>query len=144
MTDLPDVERFVTAQDRDGTFDTAVRELCAGRKASHWMWFVFPQMRGLGRTATAEHYGIASREEAIAYLAHDVLGPRLHRCARLVVSSGAVTAEALLGSTDALKLRSSVTLFGEVATDAADFVAVLAKYYDGEPDPRTLELLGPT
>ena len=143
MTDSHDLERFVTAQDRDDTFEAVVRELRAGRKASHWMWFVFPQMRGLGRTATAEHYGIASRDEAIAYLAHDVLGPRLRRCARLVVSSGAVTAEALLGSTDALKLRSSMTMFAEVADDPADFVAVLAKYHDGARDPRTLALLGP-
>lgn len=141
MTNPRDIERFVSAQDRNATFDAAVRELRAGRKTSHWMWFVFPQLRGLGRTSTAELYGIGSRDEAIAYLAHDVLGPRLRRCARLVVGSGAVTAEALLGSTDALKLRSSMTLFAEVAEDPAEFAAVLEKYYAGVRDPRTLDLL---
>ena len=141
MADPYELERFVVAQDRDGTYDTAVRELRAGRKSSHWMWFVLPQMRGLGMTSMSERYGIGSRDEAVAYLAHDVLGPRLRQCARLVVESGAVTAEALMGSIDALKLRSSMTLFAEVADDDADFVAVLTTYYDGTRDPRTLKLL---
>jgi uncharacterized protein (DUF1810 family) len=141
MADPHDLARFVEAQDRSGTYESAVRELRAGRKTSHWMWFVFPQMRGLGSTQMATRYGIGSREEAAAYLAHDVLGPRLHRCALLVTGSGAVTAEALMGHTDALKLRSSMTLFAEVADDATDFVAVLEKYYGGERDPLTLEKL---
>ncbi len=145
MADPHDLQRFVDAQDRGGTFEEAVAELRAGRKTSHWMWFVFPQLRGLGRTETATFYGIGSRAEAVAYLAHDVLGPRLRRCARLVPRSGAVTAEGLMGHTDALKLRSSMTLFAEVAesegVDDQDFVAVLAKYYDGERDAATLELL---
>ena len=141
MADPFDLARFVDAQDRAGTYDAAVSELRAGRKTSHWMWFVFPQLRELGRTETAKHYGIASRDEALAYLAHDVLGPRLRRCARLVPRSGAVTAEALMGHTDALKLRSSMTLFADAAEDDGDFVAVLDGFYGGERDPLTLELL---
>jgi uncharacterized protein (DUF1810 family) len=141
MADPHDLLRFTSAQDRNGTYDAAVRELSAGRKASHWMWFIFPQLRGLGSSAMADRYGIGSRAEATAYLAHDVLGPRLRHCARLVANSGAVTAQALMGSVDALKLKSSMTLFAEVADDDADFVAVLDRYYDGERDPRTLELL---
>jgi uncharacterized protein (DUF1810 family) len=141
MSDPFDLERFVIAQDRDGTYDAAVRELRAGRKTSHWMWFVFPQIRGLGRTSMAHTYGIGSREEAVAYLAHDVLGPRLRRCAQLVCTSGAVTSEALLGHTDALKLGSSMTLFAEVTDDDADFVSVLRKYYAGKRDPETLTRL---
>jgi uncharacterized protein (DUF1810 family) len=141
MADPHDLLRFTSAQDRNGTYDAAVRELSAGRKASHWMWFIFPQLRGLGSSAMADRYGIGSRDEATAYLAHDVLGPRLRHCARLVANSGAVTAQALMGPVDALKLKSSMTLFAEVADDDADFVAVLDRYYDGERDPRTLELL---
>jgi uncharacterized protein (DUF1810 family) len=139
MDDSHDLQRFVDAQ--DPVFDTVVSELRAGRKQSHWMWFVFPQIKGLGRTTMAERYAIASRDEAAAYLAHDVLGPRLRRCARLVTQSGAVTAQALMGSVDALKLRSSMTLFAEVADDDADFVAVLERYYGGERDAMTLERL---
>ena len=139
-----DLERFVEAQDRDGTYDAAVNELAAGRKRSHWMWFVFPQLRGLGSSPMADRYGIASRDEAVAYLGHDVLGPRLHRCARLVTQSGARSADALMGSIDGLKLRSSTTLFAQAAGTAenADFVAVLDQYFGGEPDPMTLRLLG--
>jgi uncharacterized protein (DUF1810 family) len=105
------------------------------------MWFVFPQLRGLGHTVMAERYGIGSTDEAAAYLAHDVLGPRLRRCAQLVASSGAVTAEALMGHTDALKLRSSMTLFAAVTDDDHDFVTVLDKYCAGTRDPETLRML---
>ena len=143
MDDPFELERFVEAQDRQGSYDAAVRELRAGRKDGHWMWWIFPQLKGLGRTSTAEHYGIASAGEAAAYLAHDVLGPRLRRCAQLVVASGADTAQALMGSVDALKLRSSMTLFAEVADDDGDFVAVLRTYYGGEVDDKTLRLLQP-
>jgi uncharacterized protein (DUF1810 family) len=143
MTDPHDLARFVEAQDRAGTYDAAVRELRAGRKTSHWMWFVFPQLRGLGASAMAVRYGVASLDEATAYLAHDVLGPRLHRCAQLVARSGAVTAEALMGSIDAQKLRSSMTLFAEAADDDRNFVAVLDEYFGGERDALTLEKLGP-
>ena len=141
MNDPHDLQRFVAAQDRDGTYDAAVRELRAGRKTSHWSWFVFPQLRGLGSSALAVRYGIAGRDEAVAYLAHDVLGARLRRCARVVVGSGAVTAESLMGGVDALKLRSSMTLFSQVADDDRDFVAVLERYYGGAGDPATLALL---
>jgi uncharacterized protein (DUF1810 family) len=141
MADPHDLARFVEAQNRGGTYEAAVRELRAGRKTSHWMWFVFPQLRGLGHTVMAERYGIGSTDEAAAYLAHDVLGPRLRQCAKLVASSGAVTAEALMGHTDALKLRSSMTLFAAVTDDDHDFVAVLDKYYAGTRDPETLRML---
>jgi uncharacterized protein (DUF1810 family) len=140
MADPFDLQRFVDAQ--EAVYEDVVSELRAGRKQSHWMWFVFPQLSELGRSATAIHFGIRSRDEAVAYLEHDVLGPRLRRCAQLVAESGAVTAQALMGSVDALKLRSSMTLFAEVTDDDGEFVAVLEKYYDGEPDPLTVELLG--
>lgn len=143
MADPYELERFVDAQERDGIYEAAVRELHAGRKTSHWVWFVFPQPRGLGSSHLADHYGIGSREEAAAYLAHDVLGPRLRRCCQSVIRSGAVTAQALMGPVDALKLRSSMTLFAEVADDDQDFVAVLDRYYAGERDPQTLGLLKP-
>ena len=137
-----DLQRFVEAQDRDGGFEAAVRELSAGRKSSHWIWFVFPQLRGLGHSMMADRYGIASRDEAAAYLEHDVLGARLRRCAQLVMRSGAVTAEALMGSVDALKLKSSMTLFADVAADGdRNFTAVLDEYYGGQRDERTLSLL---
>ena len=139
MEDPFDLQRFLDAQ--DPVFDDVIDELRVGRKRSHWMWFVFPQLRGLGSTSMAEKYGIASRAEAAAYLAHDVLGPRLRRCARLVTQSGAVTATALMGSVDALKLSSSMTLFAEVADDDRDFAAVLDKYYAGQRDGQTLRML---
>ena len=143
MNDPYDLQRFVDAQDRDGTFDAAVRELRAGRKRSHWMWFVFPQVRGLGRSATAQYFGIASREEAAAYLDHDVLGPRLRRSARLLTQFGGNSAELVMGSVDAIKLRSSMTLFAAVADDDRDFVAVLDKFYGGQRDAATLQFLEP-
>lgn len=143
MTDPYDLERFVIAQDADGIFDRATKELRAGRKRSHWMWFIFPQMRGLGGSSYAERYGIASMDEAAAYMAHDVLGQRLHRCARMVIQSGAVNAITLMGYPDDLKLRSSMTLFASVAEDDQDFVEVLRRYYRGERDPKTLRLLHP-
>jgi len=143
MNDPYDLQRFVDAQDLDGTFDAAVRELRAGRKRSHWMWFVFPQVRGLGRSATAQYFGIASREEAAAYLDHDVLGPRLRRSARLLTQFGGNSAELVMGSVDAIKLRSSMTLFAAVADDDRDFVAVLDKFYGGQRDAATLQFLDP-
>jgi len=139
MTDPYDLKRFVDAQ--DGVYEDAAAELRAGSKRSHWMWFVFPQLRELGRSATAVHFGIRSRDEAVAYLEHDVLGPRLRQCARLAAESGAGTAEELMGSVDALKLRSSMTLFAAVTDDDSEFVAVLEKFYAGEPDPLTVEIL---
>lgn len=137
-----DLERFVVAQDRDGTYDQAVKELRAGRKRTHWIWYVLPQMRGLSVSPIAFHYGIGSRDEAVAYLAHDILGPRLDRCTQLILRSGAVTAVTLMGSDiDATKLKSSMTLFAEASDNNIGFVAVLRKYFQGGRDLKTLELL---
>ncbi|MBX8690172.1 DUF1810 domain-containing protein [Mycolicibacterium porcinum] len=142
MTDPFDLQRFVDAQ--AGAYTEVCAELRAGRKRSHWIWFIFPQLRGLGRSPTAAHYGIASAEEARAYLAHPTLGPRLRECARLVTHIDGRTAEQIFGWPDWLKVRSSMTLFAEVAADQAeraDFQAVLDKFYEGLEDQRTLEML---
>jgi uncharacterized protein (DUF1810 family) len=138
---VSDLDRFVQAQDRGGTYDRAVAELRAGRKTSHWMWFVFPQLAGLGRSATAQHYAIADLAEARAYLAHPVLGERLRTCAGLLLRHGARTPEDVLGGIDALKLRSSMTLFARAAPGEPVFADVLAQWYGGEPDPLTDRLL---
>ena len=135
--------RFVTAQ--DGTFDTALAELQAGRKQSHWMWFVLPQLRGLGRSAMSHHYGIADIDEARAYLADPVLGPRLADCARALMSHDGLSAEEIMGGTDAGKLRSSATLFAEAGrgSDTGPLMeALLARYFGGRPCRRTLAMLG--
>ncbi len=134
-----DLTRFVDAQTR--VYDTVLDELRAGRKRSHWMWFVFPQLRGLGSSPTAVHYGIASLEEARAYLDHAVLGPRLRECVALVNEIQGRTAEQIFGSPDDLKLRSSATLFAHATDDNADFLALLDKYYGGEQDPLTVARL---
>lgn len=134
-----DLGRFTDAQDR--VYPQVLDELRHGRKRTHWMWFVFPQLRGLGHSATAVHYGISSRAEADAYLAHDVLGPRLRECARLVSEIDGRTAEEIMGWPDCLKLQSSITLFAAVTDDNAEFARVLDRLYDGHADPRTLELL---
>jgi uncharacterized protein (DUF1810 family) len=140
VADPHDLSRFVEAQ--APVYRAAVEELRAGRKRTHWMWFVFPQLRQLGRSPTAVHYGVASRDEAAAYLAHDLLGPRLRECARLVAAVDGRSAEQIMGPVDALKLRSSMTLFAEVTDDDHDFIHVLERFYSGEPDPLTVELLG--
>jgi uncharacterized protein (DUF1810 family) len=140
MADPYDLARFVEAQ--DPVYRTVDDELRAGRKRSHWMWFVFPQLRELGRSATAVHYGIGSRAEAVAYLDHDILGPRLRECARLVAAVDGRSIEQVMGQVDALKLRSSMTLFASATDDDRDFVAVLELFYGGELDPLTVELLG--
>ncbi|WP_066897594.1 DUF1810 domain-containing protein [Mycolicibacterium houstonense] len=139
MSDPFDLQRFVDAQAR--VYPQVLAELRDGRKRSHWIWFVFPQLRGLGRSATADHYGIASTEEARGYLAHPTLGPRLRECARLVVEIDGRTAEEIFGRPDCMKVRSSMTLFAAAADDAADFQAVLDTLYDGRADPLTLEML---
>ena len=133
-----DLDRFVAAQ-RD-TFDRALAELHAGRKASHWMWFVFPQITGLGRSETAQFYAIRSMSEARAYLAHPVLGPRL-LAASAAVAAAPGTADGIMGGIDAVKLRSSMTLFAAAADDPAPFVAVLDRFYGGQRDPATLALI---
>lgn len=136
-----DLQRFVAAQ--NPVYPAVLAELCDGRKRSHWIWFIFPQLRGLGRSSTAQYYGIASRQEASAYLAHDVLGPRLRECARLMAQIEGCTAEQIFGRPDCLKVRSSMTLFAAVADPAGrgDFQAVLDKFYDGRGDRLTLEML---
>jgi len=136
------LERFVTAQDEGGTYERAVAELRAGRKRSHWMWFVFPQIAGLGQSPISQFFAIASLEEARDYLRHPVLGPRLKACARILAEHEDADAESVLGSIDALKLRSSMTLF--LRADSSDplFQAVLDRYFDGRADPVTDRLLG--
>jgi uncharacterized protein (DUF1810 family) len=133
-----DLQRFVAAQDR--VYADAVDELREGRKQSHWMWFVFPQLRGLGRSSTAMTYGIGSRAEARAYLSHPVLGPRLRECARLTHAIDGRSAREVFGWPDELKLQSSMTLFARAADDGSDFRDVLAKFYDGEDDDTTVRM----
>ena len=139
MTDPHDLKRFVSEQ--APVYDDVVAELRAGRKRSHWMWFVFPQIAGLGFSSMAARYAIASAGEATAYLRHPVLGPRLVECTDLVNRVEGRSLNAILGSPDDLKFRSSMTLFAEVAGDEPVFERALAKYCDGKPDPRTLALL---
>ena len=134
-----ELERFVAAQ---APVIVAVRaELRAGRKRSHWMWFVFPQLRGLGASAMADRYGIASADEARAYLAHPVLGPRLRECCALVLAVEGQTIDRILGYPDNLKFRSCLTLFEAVAPQEPVFRQCLDKYYGGRADPKTLALL---
>ncbi|MEZ5666447.1 MAG: DUF1810 domain-containing protein [Alphaproteobacteria bacterium] len=134
-----DLQRFVDAQ--APVWDRVLAELGAGRKTSHWMWFVFPQIAGLGRSPTAQRYALSGRDEARAYLAHPVLGPRLHRCVALLLAVEGRSAHAILGSPDDIKLRSSMTLFAAGADDPTPFRAVLERYYAGEADPLTEALL---
>jgi uncharacterized protein (DUF1810 family) len=134
-----DLERFVAAQ--EGVYPQALTELLRGRKQSHWMWFVFPQLAGLGRSPTARFYAIASAAEARAYLAHPLLGARLKESSGAILAHRRDGAEAILGPIDAIKLRSSMTLFEAVASDPAPFAAVLDAFFGGERDPTTLGLL---
>ena len=138
MADHHDLDRFVTAQ--QGVYDQALAELRQGRKTSHWMWFVFPQLDGLGRSPTARRYAIRSLDEARAYLDHPVLGERLRECAR-VVAETADPPDAVFGGIDALKLRSSMTLFARAAPAESVFTDVLDRHYGGEPDDATDRLL---
>ena len=135
------LERFVSAQDADRTYGRAVAELRTGRKRTHWMWFVFPQIAGLGHSSTAQRFAIGSLAEADAYLAHRVLGPRLLECTSIVVETQGQTAEDIFGAVDAMKLRSSMTLFMRAAPDEPMFPLVLARYFAGVPDPATDQLL---
>jgi uncharacterized protein (DUF1810 family) len=133
-----DLDRFVRAQ--DGVYQQALSELLAGNKRSHWMWFVFPQLAGLGSSPTAQRYAIRDLAEARAYLAHPVLGPRLAECCAALLKHENRSAEQIFGYPDDLKLRSSMTLFARAADDPALFESVLQRYYDG-PDQRTVDLL---
>jgi len=139
--DPHDLERFVAAQDSGGTYERALRELRAGRKTSHWMWFVFPQVAGLGHSPMARQYAISSLEEARAYLAHPVLGARLRECAEALLAAQDRSAREILGDVDALKLRSSMTLFARAAPDDLLFETVLDRFYDGERDEATERLV---
>lgn len=134
-----DLARFVAAQ--QDTYASALAELQAGRKRSHWIWFVLPQLRGLGLSGKSQRYGIASLDEARAYLAHPVLGPRLHECTATLNALGARAAADVLGELDALKWRSNLTLFAAAAGRGSIFEAALARYFGGQGDARTLELL---
>ncbi len=139
--DPHDLERFVEAQNEGATYLRAVEELRAGSKQSHWMWFIFPQFAGLGHSATSRRFAIASLQEAAAYLDHPVLGPRLLECAGILTGLDGRTAEQVFGSTDALKLRSSMTLFARAEPGQDVFRQVLEAYFDGVPDPATEQLL---
>src|SRR5215469_383432 len=133
MSDPYQLERFTAAQDQDGTYERAVAELRAGRKVSHWMWFIFPQIEGLGFSAISRRYAISSLDEARAYLTHPVLGPRLTQAANIVAGAEGKSAEQIFGPVDALKLRSSMTLFGAADPDESVFSKVLDKYFAGTP-----------
>ncbi len=134
-----DLERFVRAQ--APVYATVLKELRAGHKRTHWMWFIFPQLAGLGSSEMARRYAIRSGDEAAAYLAHPVLGTRLRECATIVDSLDGHTVHAIFGHPDELKFRSSMTLFADVAPDEAVFQDCIDKYFDGEPDDETLARL---
>jgi uncharacterized protein (DUF1810 family) len=134
-----DLQRFVDAQAR--VYAQVIDELTAGRKRSHWIWFVFPQIAGLGSSSTAARYAISSLDEARAYVRHEVLGPRLRECTRLVNAVQDRSIGQIFGSPDDMKVRSSMTLFARATLDNREFVELLARYYDGEEDPRTLQQL---
>jgi len=138
MTDPFDLERFVDAQ--SAVYTRVLAELRRGRKQSHWMWFIFPQLAGLGHSAMAQRFAIASTQEAAAYLAHGILGPRLLECTALVNAVEGRTITEILGSPDDLKFCSSMTLFAAVS-DEAELARAIAKYYGGTRDRRTLDLL---
>ena len=140
MEDLFDLARFLSAQ--AGVYPQVLAELGAGQKRSHWIWFIFPQMKGLGVSSHSQFYGIGSLEEAKAYWRHPVLGPRLEECTILVNQVQKTPIDRILGSPDDLKFRSSMTLFSRAARDTAVFTQALDKYFGGKPDLLTLELLG--
>lgn len=139
MHDPYHLKRFVQAQDE--VFVEALGELRSGHKRGHWIWFIFPQMKGLGYSEASMHYGIGSLEEASAYLRHPVLGPRLVQCTQAVNALDDRTIHEIFGSPDDMKFRSSMTLFARAAEDDAVFRAALDKYFGGKPDPLTMELL---
>ncbi len=139
-SDSYNLQRFVDAQ--VPCIDHVLAELGAGQKRTHWMWFIFPQMRGLGHSAMAQHYSLSDLDEARAYLAHPVLGPRLIECTNLVLAARPRSVEDIFGYPDHLKFHSSMTLFAETATDVPAFADALAAFFDGERDGITLSLLG--
>jgi uncharacterized protein (DUF1810 family) len=134
-----DLERFVRAQHTD--YDRALSEIGSGRKHTHWMWYIFPQLEGLGRSWNSVHYSISGIAEAKAYLAHPVLGPRLVRCAEAALRHEGLTAAAIFGSPDDVKLRSSATLFASVSPSGSVFHRIIDKFFQGQPDETTLQQL---
>jgi len=134
-----DLERFVEAQ--SPVYAGVCRELRQGRKQGHWMWFIFPQLKGLGQSSMASRFGIAGAEEARAYLAHPVLGSRVAECTSLVNSVEGISADEIFGYPDTMKFRSSMTLFAHVSSGSNVFADALEKYYAGQPDPLTLKML---
>jgi uncharacterized protein (DUF1810 family) len=134
-----DLQRFVEAQ--NGCFEKVCTELREGNKRSHWMWFIFPQLKGLGRSPMAVRYAISSRQEAQAYLEHSILGPRLRHCTELVLSVEGRSVEQIFGTPDDLKFRSSMTLFANAASENTVFKDALQKYFAGEPDSLTIDCL---
>jgi uncharacterized protein (DUF1810 family) len=134
-----DLQRFLQAQ--NPVFAEVCSELRQGRKSGHWMWFIFPQLRGLGYSETARYYGISSLDEATAYANHFILGPRLTECSRLVMLIDGLPIEEIFGYPDYLKFRSSMTLFARATSENEVFTSALEKYFDAQPDRRTLELL---
>ena len=140
MADTAGLDRFVKAQQYD--YDTALREIRSGRKRSHWMWYIFPQLQGLGFSSTAQYYGIRDLEEAQDYMEHPLLGARLVEISEALLALDTGDASAVMGYPDDLKLRSSMTLFELAAPEQPVFGQVLEKYYSGHRDRRTLELLG--
>jgi uncharacterized protein (DUF1810 family) len=134
-----DLDRFIAAQ--ESSYAGALAELRAGHKTGHWMWFVFPQLAGLGRSALSLHYAIGSLDEARAYASHPLLGGRLRECAAALLETSGRSAEDMLGGIDAIKLRSSMTLFHRAVSDEPAFAAVLERFYGGRPDPATDALL---
>jgi len=143
MEDVYDLQRFVEAQNVGGTYDQALAELRQGSKRSHWMWFVFPQLAGLGQSATSRKYAIATLAEAAAYLQHPVVGPRLLDCAAAVAGVEGRSAEDIFGGIDARKLHSCMTLFHRAAPHEPLFQRVLDQYFGGLPDRVTEQLLEP-
>ena len=139
MADLHNLQRFVEAQNR--VYRQVCAELAAGKKTSHWMWFVFPQLKALGRSPTAKHFGLGSRAEALAYWQHTVLGMRLKQCAQLVLAFDDRTAHDIFGSPDDLKLKSCMTLFDRIAAEETVFKQVLERFFEGQLDDTTLNLL---
>ena len=139
MNDPYNLQRFVDAQ--NPMFEQVCAELRRGRKTGHWMWFIFPQIRGLGSSETAQYFAIASREEATAYLEHPILGLRLRECSRLVTLIQGESIDQILGYPDNLKFKSSMTLFAHATTENEVFLEALNMYFDGEFDPRTLDRL---
>ena len=139
LNDPYDLQRFVNAQ--NPVFEQVLSELRAGEKQTHWMWFIFPQLKGLGHSGMAIKFGISSRDEAIAYLGHSILGPRLRECTQLVNHVEGRSIEAIFGYTDAMKFRSSMTLFTQVVSDNGVFVTALQKYFRDEPDRLTIDRL---